>query len=64
VALWATGYTWPVLAPLLLAPRAMSLTHRLGASCAPVEQIAILADTAKFLALYGALLSVGVVLGA
>ncbi|MBA4138843.1 MAG: 1,4-dihydroxy-2-naphthoate octaprenyltransferase [Opitutus sp.] len=64
VALWALGQRWPVLAPLLLTPWGVSLTHRLGASCAPAEQIAILADTAKFLAVYGVLLSAGVVFGA
>lgn len=61
VALWAQGAGWPVLATLALAPWAVSLTHRLVASCAPAEQIAILADTAKFLAAYGVMLSAGVV---
>jgi 1,4-dihydroxy-2-naphthoate octaprenyltransferase len=62
--LWRLGHPWPVLAPLLLAPWAASLTHRLGASGAPAEQIGILADTAKLLAAYGVLLSAGVVWGA
>lgn len=63
-ALWLSGYSWPVLAPLLLAPWGAKLTHRLGVSVAPAEQIAILADTAKFLAVYGVLLSAGVIFGA
>lgn len=63
-ALMVGGWRWPVLLPLLLAPWAMRLTHRLGASCDPREQIAVLADTAKFLAAFGVLLSAGVVLGA
>jgi len=57
------GYGWPVLLPLVLAPWGMRLTHRLGASCEPVEQIAILGDTAKYLAVFGVLLSAGVVWG-
>lgn len=63
-ALLLAHWRWPVLLPLLLAPWAMRLTHRLGSSCDPREQIAVLADTAKFLAAFGVLLSVGVVCGA
>lgn len=58
-----TGYRWPVLLPLLLVPWALGLTRRLAASREPVEQIALLGDTAKFLAAFGVLLSVGVVWG-
>lgn len=58
------GFGWPVLLPLLLAPWASSLTRRLGRSVEPVEQIAILAGTAKYLAAYGVLLGVGVLVGA
>jgi 1,4-dihydroxy-2-naphthoate octaprenyltransferase len=58
------GWRWPVLLPLVLAPWAMRLTHRLGRGAEPREQIAVLADTAKFLAAFGVLLSVGVVWGA
>ena len=61
-ALLLTGYRWPVLLPLLLVPWAVTLTRRLAASCEPVEQIALLGDTAKFLAVFGVLLSVGVIL--
>lgn len=63
-ALMASGWRWPVLLPLVLLPWGVRLTHRLGASSEPREQIAVLADTAKFLAAFGVLLSVGVVWGA
>lgn len=62
-ALMLTGYGWAVLLPLVLVPWGVRLTHRLGRSQVPAEQIAILGDTAKFLAVFGVLLSVGVVLG-
>jgi 1,4-dihydroxy-2-naphthoate polyprenyltransferase len=63
-ALMLAGWRWPVLLPLVLAPWAMRLTHRLGNSIEPREQIAVLADTAKFLAAFGVLLSAGVIWGA
>ena len=64
VALMMTGgYRWPVLLPLVLTPLAMRLTHRLMASCDPTEQIALLGRTAGYLAVFGVLLSVGVVIG-
>lgn len=63
-ALMLAGWSWPVLLPLVLAPWAARLTHRLGSSCDPREQIAVLADTAKLLAAFGVLLSAGVVWGA
>jgi 1,4-dihydroxy-2-naphthoate octaprenyltransferase len=62
-ALLLTGYRWPVLLPLLLVPWGVRLTHRLGRSQEPAEQIAILGATAKFLAAFGVLLSAGVILG-
>ena len=62
-ALLLTGYHWPVLLPLVLAPQAFRLTHRLARSTEPVEQIALLGATAKFLAAFGVLLSVGVIWG-
>ncbi len=62
-ALLLIGYRWPVLLPLMLVPWAFRLTHRLGFSVEPAEQIAILGDTAKFLAAFGVLLSAGVVWG-
>jgi 1,4-dihydroxy-2-naphthoate octaprenyltransferase len=49
--------------PLLLAPLAASLTRRLALSREPAEQIVLLGATARFLALFGALLSAGVLLG-
>lgn len=63
-ALLLAGWRWPVLLPLVLFPWSVRLTHRLGRSVEPGEQIAVLADTAKFLAAFGVLLSVGVVWGA
>ncbi|MES1195008.1 MAG: hypothetical protein ABUL65_03875, partial [Opitutus sp.] len=57
-----TGYRWPVLLPLVLAPWAAGLTRRLAASREPAEQIVLLGDTAKFLAAFGVLLSAGVIL--
>ncbi len=62
-ALLLYGYRWPVLAPLVLAPWAARLTHRLGASSDPAEQIALLGSTAKYLAAFGVLLSAGLLLG-
>ena len=62
-ALMLAGYRWPVLLPLVLLPWAFRLTHRLGFSYEPAEQIVILGDTAKLLAAFGLLLSAGVVLG-
>ena len=62
-ALLLTGYHWPVLLPLLLAPWAVGLTQKLKASHEPAEQIALLGDTAKFLAVFGVLLGAGVLLG-
>lgn len=63
LALLVTGYRWPVLLPLVLVPWAFGLTHRLGRSREPAEQIAILGDTAKFLAAFGVVLSAGVIFG-
>lgn len=62
-ALLLTGYQWPVLLPLLLAPWAVGLTRKLSASREPAEQIALLGDTAKYLAAFGVLLGAGVLLG-
>lgn len=59
-ALMLNGGEWPVLLPVLLAPWAVNLTHRLGRSVEPDEQIAILSATAKYLAAFGLLLAVGV----
>lgn len=57
------GYRWPVLLPLVLAPLALALTRRLAVSREPTEQIALLGRTAGYLAVYGVLLSTGVVWG-
>jgi 1,4-dihydroxy-2-naphthoate octaprenyltransferase len=62
-ALMMYGYRWPVLLPLGLAPWAAGLTRRLAASREPAEQIALLGSTAKYLAGFGVLLSVGLLLG-
>lgn len=62
-ALLITGYRWPVLLPLVLLPWGVRLTHRLGRSQEPAEQIAVLGATAKFLAAFGVLLSAGVIWG-
>lgn len=62
-ALLALGYRWPVLLPLLAAPAAISLTVRLARSHTPAEQIALLGATAKLLAVFGILLSAGIVWG-
>lgn len=64
VALFLYGYRWPVLLPLLLAPWAAKLSRRLARSRDPLEQIALLGSTAKFLALFGLLLTVGIATGA
>lgn len=61
VELLLLGWRWPVLLPLVLTPLGARLTHRLGASCDAAEQIALLGATAKYLAAFGVLLSVGVV---
>lgn len=57
------GYRWPVLLPLVVAPWAAKLTVRLAQSSEPRAQIGILADTAKLLAVFGVLLSAGLLLG-
>jgi 1,4-dihydroxy-2-naphthoate octaprenyltransferase len=57
------GYRWPVLLPILLAPMAAKLTGRLHRSQEPEEQIVLLGATARFLALFGILLSAGIVFG-
>ncbi|MDB6113365.1 MAG: menA, partial [Lacunisphaera sp.] len=62
-ALLLYGYRWPVLLPLVLVPWAFGLTRRLGNSSEPAEQVAILGATAKFLAAFGVLLSLGVYFG-
>lgn len=63
-ALLLVGYRAPVLLPLVLVPWAVRLTVRLARSTLPAEQIALLGATARLLAAFGALLSVGLVLGA
>ena len=53
---------WRLL-PLVLAPMAWSHTRRLRERTQPAEQIKLLGDTAKLLALYAMLLTVGLVAG-
>jgi 1,4-dihydroxy-2-naphthoate octaprenyltransferase len=62
-ALMLLGYRAPVLLPLMLVPWGVGLTHRLARSQEPAEQIAILGATAKFLAVFGVLLSAGLIFG-
>ena len=62
-ALFLSGYRWPILLPVLLAPWAANLTRRLSRSREPVEQIRLLGATARFLAIFGLLLSAGIVGG-
>lgn len=57
------GFGRPVLLPLLLAPWAAVLTHRLARSTEAAGQIALLGATARLLAAYGALLCAGLLLG-
>ncbi len=63
VLFWRLGFGWPVLVPLVLGPWAFLLHGRLLRSSAPAAQIALLADTARFLAAYGLLFAVGIVAG-
>ncbi len=62
-ALLLVGYRWPVLLPLVLTSWGFGLTRWLALSREPAEQIAILGNTAKFLAAFGVLLSAGVIFG-
>ena len=62
-ALMLYGYRWPVLLPVAMAPWALNLTRRLALSREPAEQIALLGATAAYLAVFGGLLSLGLVLG-
>jgi 1,4-dihydroxy-2-naphthoate octaprenyltransferase len=58
----ASGYGWGCLLPLLTAPLALLHIRRLAASATPAEQVALLGDTGKLLALYAALFAAGIVL--
>lgn len=60
MVLFAGGHAATVFLPLLLTPLAVRHIQRLARRSEPAELIALLADTGKFLALYGALLSAGV----
>lgn len=64
LVLLTPNYRWPVVLPVGLTPWAVSLVRRLAASRDPGEQIELLGDTAKFLAAFGVLLSVGIIWGA
>ncbi len=61
LALVLAGHGWPVLLPLLLAPWAFVLTRQLTTSRDPRRQIALLGSTARYLAVYGILLSAGLI---
>jgi len=58
----ATGFGPWCLLPLLTAPLALSHVRRLAAARAAQEHVALLGDTGKFIALYAALFSAGVLL--
>jgi len=61
LGLWArSDLGWTLLLPVLQTPWAIRLARRLALSAQPAELIGLLGGTAKFLALYGLLLSVGV----
>lgn len=61
VLAWRDGSAWRLL-PLLLAPMAWRHAWRLRYRTLPAEQIALLGDTGKLLALYALLLTAGLVL--
>lgn len=63
LVLWARGFSPWTLLPLALAPMAWSHARRLRNGKTPAEQITLLGDTGKLLALYAALLAAGLVLG-
>jgi len=62
VAFLASGYPAWCLLPLLTAPLAVSHLRRLARSQTPLEQVSLLGDTGKLLALYAVLFAVGVLL--
>jgi 1,4-dihydroxy-2-naphthoate octaprenyltransferase len=55
------GFSWCVLLPLLLAPVAWIHFRRLVNAGQPAELIKLLGDTGKLLAMYAALLAIGMV---
>jgi 1,4-dihydroxy-2-naphthoate octaprenyltransferase len=59
VVLRARGFSAWVLLPLLLAPLGISHARRLRRDTMPAQQIALLGDTGKLLALYALLLAAG-----
>ncbi len=63
VALLLYGYHWPVLLPLAVAPWAAWLTRRLAIAREPAAQITLLGATTAYLAIFGVLLSAGLVWG-
>jgi 1,4-dihydroxy-2-naphthoate octaprenyltransferase len=58
----ATGYGWACLIPLLSLPVAVAHVRRLGANATHGEQVALLGDTGKLLAVYALLFAAGVLL--
>lgn len=62
IGLYFSGYRWPVLVPVVMGPWAYRLTSRLARSHKPEEQIALLGATARFLAVFGGFLAIGIIL--
>ena len=62
VCLLARGFGAGCLLPLLLLPLSLVHIRRLVRSVDPSQQIVLLGDTAKFIALYAALFSAGILL--
>ena len=58
----ATGFGPWCLLPLLTAPLAWSHARRLAAGSTPAQQVALLGDTGKLIAVYAALFAAGVLL--
>jgi len=62
VYLWYLGYSAAIFIPLILLPLAFSHYKRLSKSKNPQEQIVLLGDTGKLLALFAITFSLGLVL--
>jgi 1,4-dihydroxy-2-naphthoate polyprenyltransferase len=62
LVLLAAGYGPWCLLPLLAAPLAWSHARRLASGRTPAEQVALLGDTGRLVAVYAALLAAGVLL--
>jgi len=62
LAFAATGFGPWCLLPILTAPLALAHARRLAAGRTAAEHVALLGDTGRFLAIYAALFSAGVLL--